>query len=127
MAQRTSVWRNSFKTFRQFGETIIMFVIVNIRLFDSIGVLASTKDKTRLVRLYFISYATVTAKFRITKMTTRSLARRHIRQGLSFALYDGSHAINTTAVDGSSRDARESWHPRRPIEAQLILTNPLIG
>ena len=36
-----------------------------------------------LVRLYFISYATVTAKFRITKMTTRSLARRrHIRQGL---------------------------------------------
>ena len=52
-----------------------------------------------LVRLYFISYATVTAKFRITKMTTRSLARRrrHIRQGLSFALYDGSH-INTTAV-----------------------------
>ena len=51
-----------------------------------------------LVRLYFLSYATVTAKFRITKMTTRSLARRHIRQGLSFALYDGSHAINTTAV-----------------------------
>ena len=97
-----------------------MVVIVNIRSFDSIGVLASTKDKTRLVRLYFISYATVsvTAKFRITKMTTRSLARRHIRQGLSFALYDGSHAINTTAVDGSSRDARESWHPRRPIEAR---------
>ena len=51
-------------------------------------------------------------------MTTRSLARRHIRQGLSFALYDGSQAINTTAVDGCSRDARESWHPRRPIEAR---------
>ena len=51
-----------------------------------------------LVRLYFISYATVTAKFRITTMTTRSQARRHIRQGLCFALYDGSHAINTTAV-----------------------------
>ena len=32
-----------------------------------------------LVRLYFISYATVTVKFRITKITTRSLARRHIR------------------------------------------------
>ena len=50
-----------------------------------------------LVQLYFISYATVTATFRITKMTTRSLAtmslaRRHIRQDLSFALYDGSHA-----------------------------------
>ena len=76
-----------------------------------------------LVRLYFISYATVTAKFRITKMTTRSLARRHIRQGLSFALYDGSHAINTTAVvpvyfNGMTHNARESWHPRRPIEAR---------
>ena len=88
MAQRTSVWRNSFKTFRQFGETIIMVLIANIRS-DVIQI---------LVRLYFITYATVTAKFRITKMTTRSLARRHIRQGLSFALYDGSHAINTTAV-----------------------------
>ena len=83
MAQRTSVWRNSFKTFRQFGETIIMVLIAaNIRS-DVIQI---------LVRLYFISYATVTAKFRITKMTTRSLARRHIRQGLSF------HAINTAAV-----------------------------
>ena len=52
-----------------------------------------------LVRLYFICYATVTAKFQIIKMTTRSLARRHhIRQGLSFALYNGSHAINTAAV-----------------------------
>ena len=51
-----------------------------------------------LVGLYFISYATVMAKFRITKMTARSLARRHIRQGLSFALYGGSHAINTAAV-----------------------------
>ena len=83
MAQRTSVWRNSFKTFRQFGETVIMVLIANIRS-DVIQI---------LVRLYFISYATVTAKFRITKITTRSLARRHIRQGLSFALYDGSHAI----------------------------------
>ena len=93
MAKRTSVWRNSFKTFRQFGETIIMVLIANIRS-DVIQI---------LVRLYFISYATVTATFRITKMTTRSLhfsgslattslARRHIRQGLSFALYDGSHA-----------------------------------
>ena len=60
-----------------------------------------------LVRLYFISYATVTATFRITKMTTRSLARRHIRQGLSFALYDGM-----------THNARESWHPLRPIEAR---------
>ena len=32
MAQRTSVWRNSFKTFRYFGETIIMVLIANIRL-----------------------------------------------------------------------------------------------
>ena len=45
-----------------------------------------------LVRLYFISYATVTATFRITKITTRSLARRHIRQSLSFALYDAQRA-----------------------------------
>ena len=127
MAQRTSVWRNSFKTFRQFGETIIMVVIVNIRSFDSIGVLASTKDKTRLVRLYFISYATVTAKFRITKMTTRSLARRHIRQGLSFALYDGSHAINTTAVDCSSRDARAKVGIPVGQSKHVAVTNPLIG
>ena len=87
MAKRTSVWRNSFKTFRQFGETIIMVLIANIRS-DVIQI---------LVRLYFISYATVTATFRITKMTTRSLAtmslaRRHIRQGLSFALYDTQRA-----------------------------------
>ena len=109
MAKRTSVWRNSFKTFRQFGETIIMVLIANIRS-DVIQI---------LVRLYFISYATVTATFRITKMTTRSLAtmslaRRHIRQGLSFALYDGSHAskYNCGIFNGMTHNARESWHPR---------------
>ena len=91
MAKRTSVWRNSFKTFRQFGETIIMVLIANIRS-DVIQI---------LVRLYFVSYATVTATFRITKMTTRSLAtmslaRRHIRQGLSFALLASPLANRST-------------------------------
>ena len=106
MAKRTSVWRNSFKTFRQFGETIIMVLIANIRS-DVIQI---------LVRLYFISYATVTATFRITKMTTRSLAtmslaRRHIRQGLSFALYDGSHASKYNC--GNSCVFLTGWHITR--------------
>ena len=103
MAKQTSVWRNSFKTFRQFGETIIMVLIANLRS-DVIQI---------LVRLYFISYATVTATFRITKMTTRSLAtmslaRRHIRQGLSFALYDGSHATAVRKL-ASPLANRSTW------------------
>ena len=36
-----------------------------------------------LVRLYFISYATVTATFRITKMTTHSLAAIFVKASLS--------------------------------------------
>ena len=127
MAKRTSVWRNSFKTFRQFGETIIMVLIANIRS-DVIQI---------LVRLYFISYATVTATFRITKMTTRSLAttslaRRHIRQGLSFALYDGSHASKYNC--GNSCVFLTGWHTTRakvgiPVgqSKHVAVTNPLIG
>ena len=88
-----------------------------------------------LVRLYFISYATVTAKFRITKLITRSLAPRHIRQGLSFALYDGSHSINTAAVVPGSHAkvgvpvAGSIMDPSRHVgqSKHVAVSNPLIG
>ena len=54
-----------------------------------------------LVRLYFISYVTVTATFRITKMTTRSLATMSlaifVKASLSRCMTVAT-LVNTTAV-----------------------------
>ena len=58
MAQQTSVWRNCFKIFRQFGETLIMVLIADI----------SVILRQILVRLYFIT-VTGTEQLRITNTT----------------------------------------------------------
>ena len=62
LAQRTSVWRNCFKTFRQFGETLIKMLIADIKRH-------SMSDIRAVV--FHNSYVTGNEKLQITKMTMR--------------------------------------------------------
>ena len=92
---------NFFKTFRQFGETLLMVLIASIR--------RHSMSDTRAV-VFHNSYATETDKLRITKMITRSRQCCHIRQSthtesLSFAMHDDGHTINKYSF-GSFR----VWH-----------------
>ena len=67
---------------------------------DNYGQIANIRSDVIqiLVRLYFISYATVTVKFRITKMTTRSLAAAiFVRASLSRCIHNcGSSRVFLT-------------------------------
>ena len=54
-------------------------------------------------------------------------ARRHIRQGLSFTLYDGSHAINTTAVVPRDRNKEKCLHVRRTCDHVRLTCPPIFS
>ena len=87
MANELQFLEKKIQTFRQFGESVLMVLIANIRH-------RSTSDAHAVV--FHNSYATGTEKFRITKMTTRSPIHLGTNMEiLSFALHDRSHAINT--------------------------------
>ena len=93
MAQRTSVWRNCFKTLRQFGETLIMVLIADIMvLIADISVIL----RQILVRLYFITvtrlglnnYESQTQRFRQPPYSSRQWKTSLLRQFPALSVYD---------------------------------------